>query len=221
MKFAWSSLFLLALATPAVAGDAPYYGPMKAWHGWGFKYGFEDKFGKDGAWRVDAATRSGEAIDMAMYRMAERAQAAGYRYVQFLGGGAQGGPGYQSATVWGRPSESAAAPAECRTKNRVTCYTADVAAVMRRLGGPDGAQPGVAVVDHRDQYRRAVYYSGFAIASATTAAPAAPVPVSKPLPVAPAPASTELSPSERYDALLRAAQPVHGREAKQGWTVSN
>lgn len=221
MKSAWSSLFLLALAAPAVAGDAPYYGPMKAWHGFGFKYGYEDKFGKDGEWRVDAATRSGEAIDLAMYRMAERAREGGYRYVQFLRAGAAGGPGYQSATVWARPSESAAEPAECGPKKRVTCYTADVAAVLRRLGGPDGTQPGVAVVDHRDQYGRSVYYSGFAIASATTATPAAPVPVSKPLPVAPAPVPTEVSPSERYDALLRAAQPVRGREAKQGWTVSD
>ena len=39
--------------------------------------------------------------------------------------------------------------------------SADVAEVLRILGGPDGTQPGVAIVDHRDEYGREVFLSGY------------------------------------------------------------
>lgn len=219
MRRALMGLGVLVFAQAAVAAEAPYYGPMKAWHGWGFKYGYEDRFARDGTWRVDAATRHGWAIDVAMYRTAERARDAGYRYVQFLGGSATDGPGYASATVYARPSRSPAAPADCRSRRAGTCYTADVAEVMRRLGGATGATPGVAVADHRDQYGREVFYSGFGVGAASAAA--APRQVAMTAPVQPLRVDPRPADAERYEALLRAAQPVRGREPRLGWTVTD
>ena len=163
---------LIAAAVPTAAiaaADAPYYGPMKPWHGIGYKFGYDDK-DKDGVWRVDAAVRSGEAVDMAMYRVAERAHDGGYRFVQLLGGMQSTSPGRTIATVYAMPSHSPAAPTACRSGKAGSCYTADVADLLRRLSGPTGTTPGVAIVDHRDSYGREVTYSGFGLAPAASTA---------------------------------------------------
>ena len=160
----WSCLVALAIAQPVWASgdDAPYYGPMQRWHGIGLKFGYEDRFEKDGSWRVDAAVHNrGDAIDIAMYRMAERGRDQGYRYVFFLGGSGSRSPGLDAATVYARPSHDAVPPVGCRSKKVTTCYTADVAEVLRMLGGPDGMHPGVPIVDHRDDLGRAVLLSGY------------------------------------------------------------
>lgn len=156
-------LMLAVTAQPALArDDAPYYGPMKRWHGIGYKFGYEDRVEKDGSWRIDTALRGrGEAVDMALYRAAERARDAGYRYVFLLGGRGYTSPGISAATIYARPSAEAVAPTGCRSKRATTCYTADVAEILRILGGPDGLQPGVAIVDHRDEYGREVFLSGY------------------------------------------------------------
>ena len=48
--------------------------------------GVSDEVTKDGRWRIYAATRRGHAVDLAVYRAAEMAEAAGYPYVEMLGG---------------------------------------------------------------------------------------------------------------------------------------
>ncbi|HEU0045185.1 hypothetical protein [Sphingomonas sp.] len=221
---------LICLAALSFAGHAAAqesdYGPAKRWKGIGYKFGYEDEFAKDGVWRVKARTRRGDGVDMAVYRAAERAREAGYPYVQFLGGKASRGPGLSYAELDVLPSRSPAAPTACRSKKPGTCYTADVAAVLRRLSGDSGFERGVAVTDHIDRYGRRVIYSGFgAGAVVATARPAARVgavqlvPMPVPMPVLTLP--IEPSASERQAAALRAAQPVRGRETKQGWTVSD
>ncbi|GAA0656519.1 hypothetical protein FHT00_002415 [Sphingomonas insulae] len=169
MRF-WPCLMLLALAQPALAGreEGPYYGPMKGWQGVGYK----DHVEKDGTWRVEAARRGPyDAIDLALYRAAERARDAGYRYVFLLGGTGRRNLWMNSATLYARPSHEAVAPVGCRSRKATTCYTADVAEVLRILGGPDGTQPGVAIVDHRDEYGRAVYLSGYGTGAVATLVP--------------------------------------------------
>ena len=218
----WRCLLLFIAMYPAYAGasEPPYYGPMKAWHGIGYKFGYKQDLEKDGTWRVVATTQRGDAVDMAMYRAAELAREEGFAYVELLGGSASRNFAMSSATVYARPSHSPSPPAACRSKQRGTCYTADVAEVLRKLGGPGGTQPGVAVVDHLDGYGRAVSYSGFGVGAAS-AAPAKHVP---PVPATvnsrgPAGAQAPDSASE-FDRALKAAQPVRGREPNQGWTVS-
>lgn len=220
-------LLLVATAAPAVAGasDAPYYGPLKRWHGIGFTFGYRDAVEKDGSWRVDATVRRGEAVDMAMYRAAELARERGHDFVQFLGGSASRSPGIASATVYVVPSDSAAPPAACRSKRRGTCYTADAAEVMRVLGGPGGTQPGVAIVDHIDRFGRQVYVSGFGIGKAVEGAPRVAVPAPPaPLPVAAerrAAPTAQQEANARFDRAMEAVQPVEGRDTAQGWTVSD
>ncbi|WP_265268216.1 hypothetical protein [Sphingomonas lycopersici] len=161
MMRAWFCLIpLLAAAPPAWANDveAPYYGPMKRWHGIGTKFGYADRVEKDGSWRIQVSIhRHGDPVDMAMYRAAERARDEGFRYIFFLGVNKSRIPGDRSATLYARPSHDAVAPTGCRSKKATTCYTADVAAVLRMLGGPGGTQPGVAVADHRDAFGREVF----------------------------------------------------------------
>ncbi len=163
MKRLWFCLMLAVTAQPASArDDAPYYGPMKKWHGIGYKVGYEDRIEKDGSWRIETSVHGrGEAIHMALYRAAERARDAGYPYIFMLGGRGYTSPGIDSATLYVRPSSEAVAPIGCRSKRKTTCYTADVAEVLRILGGPGGTQPGVAIVDHRDEYGREVFLSGY------------------------------------------------------------
>lgn len=266
----WPCLLLLAIAQPAWAGgdEAPYYGPAKRWHGIGYKLGYEDRIAKDGSWQIETAVRGrDEAIDMALYRAAERARDEGYRYVMLLGGRSVTSYGISSATLYARPSHEAVAPVGCRSRKATTCYTADVAEVLRILGGPDGTQPGVAIVDHRDEFGREVFLSGYgtgAIAALAAgrpggstmktidgrlviieSAPAVPRGVMPAAPVAPV-AAARVSPpparpieivalsqvpapqgSDRWTAdenfrrTREANQPVRGRDARQGWTISD
>ncbi|WP_082006302.1 hypothetical protein [Sphingomonas sp. ERG5] len=220
----WHYLLLLT-ALPsayAAASEPAYYGPMKAWHGIGYQFGYKEDPQKDGSWRVVASTQRGEAIDMAMYRAAELAREQGFAYVELLGGSMSRSPGFNSATLYARPSHTPSPPAACRTKRPSTCYTAVAADILRRLGGTGGAHPGVPVVDHLDQYGRAVSYSGYGIGAAPPIPP-------RPLPPVPsvvrnrAPVSGTVKPdaAAEYERALKAAQPVRGREPKQGWTVSD
>ncbi len=164
MKRFLPCLLLLAITQPAQAGggDAPYYGPMKRWNGIGFQTGYTDRTEKDGSWRIDAAIHGRtDAIDMALYRAAERAHELGYRYLFLLGGNETNTAGQDRATVYARPSHDAVPPIGCRSKKPTTCYTADVLEVMRILGGPDGTQPGVPILAGRDAFGREVFSSGY------------------------------------------------------------
>lgn len=164
MKRFLSCLVLLAIAQPAWASgdDAPYYGPMKRWHGIGVQTGYRDRTEKDGSWRIDAAIHGRtDAIDMALYRAAERAHELGYRYLFLLGGNGSKSPGQDMATVYARPSHEAVPPTGCRSKKLTTCYTADVLEILRILGGPDGSQPGVPILAGRDEFGREVFSSGY------------------------------------------------------------
>jgi hypothetical protein len=173
MMRAWACLLLLSVAQPAWAGEeGPYYGPMKRWHGIGYKFGYADRVEKDGSWRIDAAVHGGgDAIDMALYRAAERARDEGYRYVFFLGGTGSTSPGIDAATIYARPSRDAVPPTGCRSKKLASCYTADVGEVLRILGGPGGRQPGVPIVDHRDEFGREVFLSGYGTGGVATLVP--------------------------------------------------
>jgi hypothetical protein len=175
MKRILACLTLLALGQPAWAGDAPYYGPAKKWHGIGYKFGYEDRTEKDGTWRTYVAIHGGgaDAIDMALYRTAERAREQGYRYVFFLGGSGSKSPGIDAATVYAMPSREAVPPVGCRSKKVTTCYTADVGEVLRILGGPGGTRPGVPILDHRDEAGREVFLSGYGTGAVATLVPGA------------------------------------------------
>ncbi len=174
MKRFLSCLMLLATAQPAWArgDDVPYYGPMKRWHGIGFQTGYRDRTEKDGSWRIDAAIHGQtDAIDMALYRAAERAHELGYRYLFLLGGNGSKTPGQDVATVYARPSHEAVPPIGCRSKKLTTCYTADVLEIMRILGGPDGSQPGVPILAGRDEFGRDVFSSGYGTGGVTSLVP--------------------------------------------------
>lgn len=209
-------LLIAALhSVPATAG-APYYGPMKAWQGIGYKFGVKHEVEADGSWRVEAATRSGEAIDMALYHAAELARERGFAYVELLGGRGSRSPGYNNAKLYARPSHSPAPPATCPEKRRNPCYTADVAELLRILGGPGGTQPGVAIADHTDRYGRSVVISGYGIAAASlTPRPAVPV-AAPPRPVAAVPVGTSgtvaplpasLAAAARFEAARKSLSP--------------
>lgn len=239
----WLCLTLLVIAQPAWAGDgdAPYYGPMKRWHGIGFKFGYEDRTEKDGSWRIDTAIHGrGEAIDMALYRAAERARDEGYRYLFILGGSGSTSPGIDAATVYARPSHEAVSPIGCRSKRVSSCYTADVAEVLRSLGGLGGTQPGMPVMDHRDESGREVFLSGYGVGGIATLVPggvarshvmtiaenrseAKPV-ANTPIVRMPVPAprgAVTLAGDDRFEQALKINQPVRGRDPKQGWTISD
>ena len=165
---------LLAIAQPAWAGgdDAPYYGPMKRWNVIGFQTGYKDRTEKDGSWRIDAAVHGRtDAIDMALYRAAERAHELGYRYLFLLGGNGSKTPGLDMATVYARPSHDAVPPIGCRSKKLTSCYTADVLAIMRILGGPGGSQPGVPILAGQDEFGRDVFSSGYGTGGVTSLVP--------------------------------------------------
>ena len=174
MKRLLLCLFLVGIGGPAWAGGKPpYYGPIKK-GGIGFKVGYEDRVEKDGSWRIGATTRGGgDAIDMALYRAAELARDAGYRYIFLLGGRWSKTPGLDVAVLFARPSHEAVAPIGCKSKKVTTCYTADAGEVMRILGGPGGTQPGVPIVDHRDEYGREVFLSGYGTGGVATLVPGA------------------------------------------------
>ncbi len=238
----WSVLLLFATLHPAAAlaaPDAPYYGPMKRWGPIGYKFGYKEIVEKDGSWHVSVTTRRGAAIDIAMYRAAEMARDQGYPYVELLGGWENRTPGMGMADLYARPSRNPADPTTCRSKRRQTCYTADVSEVLRILGGPDGTQPGVPIIDHVDDHGNWVSYSGFGIGAASSmpsrANSAAPRFVPAPLPprMTMPPRSTmptrTVAPQSRVSAhsttdfnmALKAAQPIRGKEPKLGWTISD
>jgi hypothetical protein len=79
----------------------------------------------------------------------------------------------------------------------------------------------VPVIDHRDQYDRPVYRSGFGIGQAV---PGGSLPPPPPASIVKSPPSAENTlkpdPVAAYARALKAAQPVRGREPKLGWTVS-
>ena len=211
---------LLALAAPAIAADAPYYGPMKAWHGVGYSFGYKEAMQKDGAWRIVASTAFADPVDMALYRAADLAREQGFAYVELLGGRETGSPGYRSATLFARPSNAATPPATCPSRRVGTCYTASVAALLRRFGGVSGVQGGVAVVDHRDRYGRAVIVSGYGSGAAV---PRVPVPVITPVPLAayrPVANIPRRDPAIEADRALKAARPVRG-DAHLGWSATD
>lgn len=226
MRKVWLLGVALTIAAGAQAADAPYYGPAKPWHGIGYKFGYKDDVAPDGAWRVVATVRFGEAVDMAMYRMAERARDAGYRYVTLLGGSETRAPGYHSATLLGRPSESAAQPTSCPGKRPTACYTAGVAQLLRKFGGPGGTQPGVALADETDKYGRQVFYSAYGQGKAVagTASIATVFPTIRSVPATATRASgfdPDAAAEERRTKAADALRPVRGREPKQGWTISD
>lgn len=270
MKRFLSCLVLLAIAQPASAGgdDAPYYGPMKRWNVIGFQTGYKDRTEKDGSWRIDAAVHGRtDAIDMALYRAAERAHELGYRYLFLLGGNGSKTPGLDMATVYARPSHDAVPPIGCRSKKLTSCYTADVLEIIRVLGGPGGSQPGVPILAGRDEFGRDVFSSGYGTGGVTSLVPGgmvrsqvttivdgrlrirggrplqvqngfipvavpavpaqvatgavAPPPIKYAQPVVQHSPSPETQINKRFERALKAAQPVRGREPKQGWTISD
>ncbi|MEG3084980.1 hypothetical protein U1707_15110 [Sphingomonas sp. PB2P12] len=224
----FAALYTAAAPSAAHASDAPYYGPMKGWGPIGYKFGYKDSVEKDGSWHVSVTTRRGAAIDIAMYRAAEMARDLGYPYVELFGGWERRTPGMGTAELYARPSRSAADPTTCRSKRRRTCYTADVGEVLRILGGPDGTQPGVPIVDHVDEHGNWVSYSGFGIgaASATPFRPTPPAPKFALAPLAqrmttPARPNAPAGSTTDFDRARKAAQPIRGKEPKLGWTISD
>jgi hypothetical protein len=144
--------------SPAIAN--PYYGPKSGPFGTGYKQNVE----KDGSLRIVTEYHSRDpylALNVALYRAAELARQAGSPYVQMLGGSAYARNGVAIGTAYARPTTSPLAPTACRRAKR--CYTADVAAVLRALGGPYGNQPGIAQPSGTDSFGRSVSVEGFGI----------------------------------------------------------
>jgi hypothetical protein len=146
-------------SSPATAAN-PYYGPMSGPFGTGYKQNVE----KDGSLRIVTEYHSRDpylALNVALYRAAELARQAGSPYVQMLGGSAYARNGVAVGTAYARPTTSPLAPTTCRRAKR--CYTADVAAVLRALGGPYGNQPGIAQPSGIDSFGRSVSGEGFGV----------------------------------------------------------
>lgn len=154
-----STILLAAAAlavSPAIARDAvPYYGPKTT-----FGEGYKEQLQGDGSWRVVADYNKSDpvmALDVALFRAAAIAREHGHAYVQVLGGYARSSRFSSSATVFARPTDSPAAPSDCRDPR---CYTADAMKVRDLLSGPSG-QPGVARPSSIDRYGRPVSVSGY------------------------------------------------------------
>ena len=157
MRIPAAVIAAIVVASPASARDI-YYGPKSGPFGTGYKHDVE----KDGSLRIvtEYHARSADtALDVALYRAAELARETGKPFVQVLGGSAYSRTGVAVALVYARPSDTPAAPDKCRRAKQ--CYTADVASVLRTLGGPAGSQPGVARPSGTDEFGRSVSYSGF------------------------------------------------------------
>ena len=163
-------LFVAALmaAQPAQAGvfDVPpknFYGPLNRLHG----VGFTNDVTKDGYLKISAQARAydsdGFSLNAAMYRAAEMARVGGYRYVEFHDIYSRESRVSESATLYAMPTNVAAHPAKCRSGKPKRCYTADVLAVLKQLGGPTGREPGIAVPSQVDGYGRTVTYTGFGL----------------------------------------------------------
>ena len=158
MRFALAAAAAAALIASSASARSVYYGPKNGPFGTGYKHSVE----KDGSLRIvtEYHARSADlALDVALYRAADLARDAGKPFVQILGGHAYARNGVAVGFVFARPSDSSSAPAQCRRAKR--CYTADVASVLRVLGGPNGTAPGIAVPSGTDAFGRSVIASGF------------------------------------------------------------
>ena len=152
-----AAIAAVMVSSPASARDI-YYGPKSGPFGTGYKHNVE----KDGSIRIVTEYHSRDpyvALNVALYRAAELARDAGKPFVQMLGGYAQARNGVAVGFAYARPTDSSSAPAACRRAKR--CYTADVATVLRALGGPYGNQPGIARPTGTDQFGRSVSFEGF------------------------------------------------------------
>jgi hypothetical protein len=130
------AMTMIALAaTQSLARDeAVYYGPKQGFMGVGYKHSVR----KDGSWRIVTEYHSSDpdlALNIALYRAAELAREAGQPYVQILDGYGMARLGVASGFVFARPSESSAAPMDCKRKH---CFTAEVAEFMVTLGNKIG-----------------------------------------------------------------------------------
>lgn len=157
MRSSFILVATLLAVSPAIARDAtPYYGPKSA-----FGDGYKENLQPDGSWRVVSEyLRSDPAmvLDVALFRAAAIAREGGHAYVQILGGTVRSSRIQSTAVVFARPTDSPAAPTDCRDQR---CYTADVAKVREALGGPWGDQPGVPKPSSVDRYGRHVSVSGY------------------------------------------------------------
>lgn len=144
-------------SSPATAGT-PSYGPKGGPFGAGYKHEVED----DGSLHIVTQYHSRHpdfALNVALYRAAELARAAGRPFVQILGGYASARHGVALGHVFARPSETPSAPLACRRAK--TCYTADVASVLAALSGPNGNEPGIVKPTGTDRYGRSVSFGGY------------------------------------------------------------
>ena len=154
---------IVLASSGAALAQSNYYGP---WRG-SPPAGYKEVAGADGYWKIDAGStgRGGViAIDVAIYRAAELAQAAGHKFVEVHNAFTrEDRSGNQEATLYARGSDAPVKPARCRKgKSPRACYTASVAEVFRQLGGASGREKAVAV-PQRDKYGRTVLQSGFGI----------------------------------------------------------
>jgi hypothetical protein len=127
---------------------------------------YEDEVTRDGYWKIEARSRRGDAsiaIDVALYRAAELARAAGHQYVEMHDAFSRRNRHAETALLFARGADAPVHPAQCRSGRARRCYTADVRAVIRQLSGASGNEPGVAAPSHIDQYGRTVFQSGFGI----------------------------------------------------------
>lgn len=126
----------------------------------------DDEVTRDGYWKIEARTQgAGQrmAIDVALYRAAELARAAGHQYVELHDAHSRRNSSGESAMLFARGANAPVHPGECRSRRARRCYTADVQAVLRRLSGVSGNEPGVATPSYIDEYGRTVTQSGFGI----------------------------------------------------------
>lgn len=147
-------LALLAVALPLQAATAQVAQALDA----------DVEMTGDGFWKIEARTRRGDAgiaIDVALYRAAELARAAGRPYVEMHDAYSRRDRYGEMAILYARGAEAPIHPAECRSGRARRCYTADVQAVIMRLSGSSGNEPGVAAPSHVDEYGRTVFQSGF------------------------------------------------------------
>ena len=134
---------ILLLAVPAAAParlipEKRTYRPLDL-----FDNGYKDSIQKDGTWRIVANSRPmdgpGFAWDMALYRAAELARQSGHPYFQIFDSHGAIGTGLyvrgrEMVRIVVRGSDSAAAPADCRVKDKQSCITHETAEILARIG---------------------------------------------------------------------------------------
>jgi hypothetical protein len=158
----WTSL-IVALMQPI--GVAAAFTPAVEAAGGGERIA-KEKPTDDGYWKIEASSERGDrrlAIDKALYRAAELARLGGHRYVEMHDAYSSADRFRESATLFARAADAPVAPQRCRSGKAKRCYTADVAAVLQRLSGTSGNEPGVATPTSIDKYGRTVTESGFGI----------------------------------------------------------